>query len=48
MMKKYDKSFFLQILGAFGLVNTFTAKGFSETIPVMHLNKNIFQSEQLQ
>ena len=25
--------------------NTFTAKGFSETSPVMHLNKHIFRSQ---
>ena len=26
-------------------INTFTAKGFSETSPVMHLNKHIFRSQ---
>ena len=31
-----------------GLVNTFTAKGFSETSLVMHLNKHIFRSQSLQ
>ena len=31
-----------------GLVNTFTAKGFSETSPVIHLNKHILRSQELQ
>ena len=31
-----------------GLVNTFTAIGFSETSPAMHLNKHICRSQQLQ
>ena len=29
-------------------INTFTAKGFSETSPFMHLNNHIFWSQQLQ
>ena len=43
---------FLNISKAFdkvwhdGLIfNTFTAKGFSETSPVLHLNKHIFRSQ---
>ena len=31
-----------------GLVYTFTAKGFSETGPLMHLNQHIFRSRSLQ
>ena len=31
-----------------GLVNTFTAIGFSETSPVIHLNKHISGSQKLQ
>ena len=32
----------------FTLLNMFTAKGFSETRPFMHLSKHIFRSQQLQ
>ena len=31
-----------------GLVNTFTAEGFSEARPVIDLNKHISRSEELQ
>ena len=31
-----------------GVVNTFTAKGFSERSPVMYLNKHVFGSQQFQ
>ena len=27
------------------IINTFTARGFSETSPVMHLNKHIFRNQ---
>ena len=47
MMKKQDKTTLLQISEVFG-TNKFTAKGFSEKSPVMHLNKHIFWSERLQ
>ena len=30
------------------LFNTFTAKGFSETRPLMHLSKHVFRSQELQ
>ena len=48
MKEKLDKSTFLQISGVFGLVNTFSAKRFSEISPFMHLNKHIFQSQKRQ
>ena len=48
MKEKLDKSTFMQISVVFGLVNTFSARRFSETSPVMHLNKHIIQSQKLQ
>ena len=51
MMRKYNKSTFLQISEVSRVVsesNTFTAKGFSETSPLVHLIKHMFGSQQLQ
>ena len=47
MIKKWDKSTFLQISGVFG-TRTFTAKEFSESNTVLRLNSHIFRIQLLQ
>ena len=32
-------------ISSIDIINTFTAEGFSDTSPLMHLNKHIFQSQ---
>ena len=48
MKKKYDKILFCRFQEFWGLVHTFTAKAFSETRPLMHLNQHIFRKQQIQ
>ena len=43
-MRRYDKGTFQEISAVLGLINTFTAEGFLETRPFMHLSKHIFRS----
>ena len=38
----YEDKYFISLFAHF---NTFTAKGYSETSPVMHLNQHIFWSQ---
>ena len=45
---KYDKSTFCRFQEFLGVVNTFTAKAFSERNPIMHFNKHIFRSQHFQ
>ena len=48
MMKRYKKSTFLQISGGSDARVLVHAKGYSETSPVMQLNKDIFWSQSLK
>ena len=48
MMKRYKKSTFLQISAVSDARVLVHAKGYSETSPVMQLNKDIFWSQSLK
>ena len=43
--KSWIKVLFCRFQEFFGLVNAFTAKGFSDKSPLMHVNKHIFWSQ---